>query len=78
MLWKLKLNLEQAGAELGQAQLPTGIWLSFNYSTIPDTTTNYPQNIHFLSICYLPTLCGQFQAASLLSRVGGGGGLWGW
>ena len=22
---------EQAGAELGQAQLPTGIWLSFDY-----------------------------------------------
>ena len=24
-------NVKQASAELGQAQLPTGIWLSFDY-----------------------------------------------
>ena len=43
-------------------------------SLVHVTTTNQPQNIHFLSTCYLPTLFGQFQSVSLLFRVGG----WGW
>ena len=27
MIYELKNKIKQAGAELGQAQLPTGIWL---------------------------------------------------
>ena len=106
--------VKQAGAELDQAQLPTGICLYFDnhllhylnqYGTIlssmiatnhyfpirvstqnerlplqllqlslvPLTTANHPQNIHLLSICYLPSIYGQFQAVSLLLRVGGDG-----
>ena len=30
-----QMKLKQAGAELGQAQLPTGIWLYCDYHLLP-------------------------------------------
>ena len=44
----------------------------YHLAAIPaKSTTSHPQNIHFLSTSYLQTLFGQFQAVSLLFRVGG-------